>query len=782
MSTNTPMSNIPPLGPPTGMMPGGGPSKFKPIDPMRVIRGNWLWIVLGLILGLIIGGAGWYALNKYKAKYTSEAQFNVEASNTRLDNAGTNISSPVRMTELEPLILREVQSIKSEPTLRQILNKPKVQNTKWFAQFDNNMDDAFTALDENVIGASHIRETPLFVVRATTQNEEDSQAILQALSEEYIRLKDLQVNADSNQAMRAAQSRRDNAEQRIASSAVQISRFLQTNPIDAIEESSSEATLRVRQLVVEQERLNQSYNTLQATYNQLKQRQEEGNFDPSDEERARIEASNELYTVKAEMRQLRIQRQSLLNKFKEEHESIKQLDLQLLALERERQEEFDNQSRIIFNASLEQAANGVEILAEELRKTNEALTQWTARRQDYVRLIQEYDTLIRAQKQAEIERDDANEAIARLNEFDDIDGRTIVEEYVPPQKAQQSFPPEPYVMIPGIGLLMMGLATGLVFLRELVDQRVRSAQDVKMVPDATLIGMIPSVSQDRNAKSIDRVVERQPSGLLAESFRQARTSVLSKIDRRGYKTLMMVSAKPGAGVTTSAHNLAVSCARSGRRVLLVDANFRRPSMAQLMSLNGEPGLAEALTTAQPVDEMVQPSGVEGLSLLPAGDTTHAAVELFESQSFRDLLAKLEAEYDLLIIDAPPCFLTSDAQLLSRHIDAMLLVSRAQSDTRGMLQRLYRELDGQRADILGVLLNGVEASVGGYMKRNFREFHEYSGPDRRKNKRAKLPNSNGTKAPPPAAVASEQNGHNGNNGQEPDIFGEIELDDSDGQDR
>lgn len=779
MSTNAPMSNIPPLGPPTGMMPGGGPSKFKPIDPMRVLRGNWLWIVLGLIVGLMIGGGGWFALNKYKAKYTSEAQFNVQASSSNINNAGTNITSPVRMAELEPLILREVQAIKSEPTLRQILNKPMIQNTSWFEQFDSNMDDAFTALDEEVIKSAHIRETPLFVVRAVTGNKEDSQVILQALSEEYIRLKDLEVNRDSNQAMRAAQSRRDGAEERIANSTVQISRFLQTNPIDSITESSSEATLRVRQLVVEQERLNQSYNTLQATYNQLKQRQEEGNFEPSDEERARIEATNELYIIDSEMRQLRNQRNVLLNKFKEEHESIKQLDQQLLSMGRERQDEFDNQARITFNASLEQAANGVAILAEELTKTNAALAEWTARRQDSVRLLQEYDTLIRAQKQAEAERDDANEAIARLDEFEKNDGRTIVEEYVPPQQAKQSFPPSPFVMVPGIGLLVMCLVTGLVFLREVLDQRVRSAQDIKMIPDASLIGMIPSANQDRDAKTVDRVVERQPSGLLAESFRQARTSVLSKIDRRGYKTLMMVSAKPGAGVTTSAQNLAVSCARSGRKVLLIDANFRRPGLARLMSMSGEPGLAEALTTAQPVDDLVQQTDVEGLSLLPAGDTTHAAVELFESQSFRDLLAKLETEFDLLIIDAPPCFLTSDAQLLARHIDCMVLVSRAQSDTRGMLQRLHRELDGQRADILGVLLNGVEASVGGYMKRNFREFHEYSGPDRREKKRTDLSRSNGTSAKQPSkAIVTEQNGH------EPDVFGELDLDlnDPEEQDR
>ncbi|MEM9345121.1 MAG: polysaccharide biosynthesis tyrosine autokinase [Planctomycetota bacterium] len=777
MSTNTPMSNIPPLGPPTGMAQSSTPSKFKPIDPVRVMRGNWLWIVLGLIIGLIMGGGVWYALDKYQARFTSTSQFNVQTSGMNNMGVGAGDSSPVDMNQLVPVIFRELQTIKSEPTLRQILNKPVVQNTSWFQQFDNNLDEAVRALDEDVIAVSHIRESPLFAVRATTRNPEDSQTILRALGEEYMRIKDLSMDEDSAQALRAAQGRKDNAEQRIASITVQIKRFLETNPLETINEANSEATIRVRGIIIEQENLEQSLGSLQATYNQLLERQQKGIFDPSDEERAQIEGAREIIQIDNEMRNLRITRDTLLDQFKPGHASIRSIDQRLLAIGRERQAEFDEQARIIFNAKLESAANGVEILAQEMLKTNESFVEWNARRQDYVRLLNDYQTLLRSQQQAERDREDSIEAIERLILIDTANARTVVEEYVPPQKAKKSFPPKPYVMIPGIGLLLMGLATGLVFIREIVDQRVRSAQDVKMISDATLIGMIPSSNQDRDAKTVDRVVELQPSGLLAEAFRQARTAVLSKIDRRGYKTLMMVSAKPGAGVTASAHNMATSCARSGRRVLLIDANFRRPGLARLMSLDGQPGLAGALSGRQPIDDinaLVQESDIEGLSLLPAGDTTNAAVELFESPRFRELLAKLEAQYDLLIIDAPPAFLTSDAQLLSRHIDAMVLVSRAQADTRGMLQRLYRELDGQRADILGVLLNGVEASVGGYMKRNFREFHEYSGPERRKASQSDLSRSNGNgaiKNQPPATIQLQED-------IAEDVFGDMEDDTKD----
>ena len=747
------MSNIPPLGQPTGMMPGAGPSKFKPIDPLRVLRANWLWVSLSVVLGVILGGGAWFMANKYMAKYTSGAQFNVQANEINIQITGSS-STPVRMDQLEPLILREVQTILAEPTLRQILNKPAVQNTQWFKKFGNNLDNAFAELDKEVIRASHIRETPLFNVSATTEYATDSQIILEALSEEYIRLKDLAMNAESAQALLAAQNRRDTAEQRIASITVQIKRFMDTNPMEAQEEGRTQAALRVTTIVRELQELNQSLISLQATYNQLLARQQEGRFEASDEERQIIEQGREILDIDAQLLQLRIQLQPLADKFKPEHPAIRSIEQQILALERERAAEFDSQARVLFNAKLEQAANGVQILNEEVSKATESLNEWTLRRQDYVRLKQELDTLNRGLAQAEDERDDATKEIAKLRQIDQNKARVVVEEYVPPQKAKQSFPPEPYIMIPGIALLITGLATGLIFLRELMDQRVRSAQDVKMITDASLIGMIPNADQDPGkSKSVDRVVEQNPIGLLAESFRQVRTAVLSKIDRRGYKTLMLVSAKPNAGVTTAAQNLAASCALSGRRVLIIDANFRRPGMAKLMGMAGQPGLSDLLCGDQEIEQassLVQASKTSGLSLLPAGDSANAAVELFENPRFRDLLARLESEYDLLVIDAPPALLTSDAQLLSRHVDAMVLVSRAQSDTRGMLQRLYRELDGQRADILGIVLNGVQASVGGYLKQNFREFHDYSGPERRRSARPAKASANGAAASQPTA--------------------------------
>jgi len=762
------------------MMPGSGPSKFKPVDPMRVIRANWLWLTLALIVGMGFGYGAWYTLNKYVPKYTSEAQFAVELSNI------DSISGRLRLSDIEPLIKDEVSALTNEPTLRQVLRNEQVQDTEWFKQFNDNMDDALEDLEDNVVHASDIRGTTLFFATATTQSEDDALIILTALTNEFMRQKSEEENNRSQQQRTAAERRQRDADNALVAIRNERDNFLRTRSVDTLQANTGVAAIRVRNLTEEIDLLTKDYNSLVATRSLMLDRQADGDFTPSDQERQQIETSGQIVGIDQQLRQLRVQLASYQRDFGPQHRLVLNVESQVARLEEERLNAFDEQSRTLFRGMLDQAQNGVAILEQRIAQAETALAEWETKQQDFNRELQQYNTelqaLTRAEQQAEDELAAANEQLSELRDMDDTNSYVEVTNQYAPTKAKKSFPPGPEILIPGGGVLMLGLVTGLIFLREVMDQRIRSAADVKMVPDATLVGMIPAADEDPyGGKTIERVVENKPSGLLAESFRQLRTSVLSKIDRRGYKTVMLLSAKPSAGVTTIVQNLGASCALSGRRVLIVDANFRRPGMAKLMGLGGQPGLADLLNGGQSVDnalKLIQASQTQGLSLLPAGNASSASVELFESPRFRELMARLEAEFDLVIIDAPPALLTSDAQLLARHVDAMVLVSRARTDTRGMLQRMYRELDGQRADILGIVLNGVQASVGGYLKRNFREFTEYGGPERRTAPRTPIVK--------PVAAQAQSNGSAlddaDTSAQAEDVFDDFDMNDQDEQER
>src|SRR5690606_15601158 len=111
-----------------------------------------------------------------------------------------------------------------------------------------------------------------------------------------------------------------------------------------------------------------------------------------------------------------------------------------------------------------------------------------------------------------------------------------------------------------------------------------------------------------------------------------------------------------------------------------------------------------------------------LSLLPSGKAADAPPELLEGSAFRGLLGQLETQFDVIVIDAPPALLTSDSQLLSKHVDAIAVVVKAGTDKRGMLSRMLSQLDGQRADVLGIILSGVQSAAGGYFRKSYEEFY------------------------------------------------------------
>ena len=264
----------------------------------------------------------------------------------------------------------------------------------------------------------------------------------------------------------------------------------------------------------------------------------------------------------------------------------------------------------------------------------------------------------------------------------------------------------------------------------MLDQTVRSPQDLKLIPDAQLLGLVPHAKEDASSGgTAERAVERAPTGLLAESYRQIRTAVLSKMDRRGYKTLVCVAAQPDSGTSTVVQNLGMSLALNGRSVLIVDANFRRPGQHKLLGVDNDRGLVDVLKESAELADVIVNHPDASLSVLPTGRSGDAPPELLEGAVFRGALGQLETQYDLILIDAPPALLTSDSQLLSKHVDAIAVVIKAGNDKRGMLNRVLGQLDGQRADILGIILSGVQASVGGYFRKSYEDFYRYRQDDK-----------------------------------------------------
>jgi non-specific protein-tyrosine kinase len=197
------------------------------------------------------------------------------------------------------------------------------------------------------------------------------------------------------------------------------------------------------------------------------------------------------------------------------------------------------------------------------------------------------------------------------------------------------------------------------------------------------------------------------------------------MDRSGHQTLLVVGCVPESGSTTAITNLAAASAASGKRVLIVDANFRRSRLADVFEVDGSgPGLGDILCDFVTLEETILDAG-QGVHVMPAGTEGNRIIERLNNGRLDTIIAQLRARYDLVIFDAPPAVVAGDAMIVANKVDAAILVVRANREHRGLVGRLLNGLLDAQCEVLGLLLNRPRGTVGGYFKENFEAMASYT---------------------------------------------------------
>jgi succinoglycan biosynthesis transport protein ExoP len=267
--------------------------------------------------------------------------------------------------------------------------------------------------------------------------------------------------------------------------------------------------------------------------------------------------------------------------------------------------------------------------------------------------------------------------------------------------------------------LLLGL--GVAFLLERFDRRIREPKDLEAIYGLPLLGVVPESSAlSRPAGSRKRAL---PAGD-AEAFHLIRAHLrYFNVDRQLH-TLLVASAAPGDGKTTIARHLAAAAARMGARVLLLEADLRRPTVAEQLDISSGPGLSDVLIGAVSLDDAVQQVEVEdaprggsrgrALDVLVAGAALPPNPgELIESHTMEMLLQRTKFAYDLVVIDTPPLTAVSDVFPLLGKVDGVIIVGRVGRNRRDVAERLHETLAGAGAPLLGVVANGFKSSrLGG----------------------------------------------------------------------
>ncbi|MFR0496458.1 CpsD/CapB family tyrosine-protein kinase [Limosilactobacillus reuteri subsp. suis] len=213
-------------------------------------------------------------------------------------------------------------------------------------------------------------------------------------------------------------------------------------------------------------------------------------------------------------------------------------------------------------------------------------------------------------------------------------------------------------------------------------------------------------TMDNGAKLITVAHPKSP---ISEQFRTIRTNINFMAIDKPIKTLAMTSANMGEGKSTVTDNLAIVWAQTGQKVLLVDADLRRSNLHRTFGLDNREGLTTILTSrARIIDlnKIIQPSGIDNLSLLPSGPTPPNPAELLSSQRMKDFLKAARERYDMVIVDVPPMLEVTDTQVISHYLDAVVLVVKQGQTQKMGAKRAVELLKMAHANLLGYVMNDV----------------------------------------------------------------------------
>jgi capsular exopolysaccharide synthesis family protein len=260
--------------------------------------------------------------------------------------------------------------------------------------------------------------------------------------------------------------------------------------------------------------------------------------------------------------------------------------------------------------------------------------------------------------------------------------------------------------------LILGLLFGLgiAIIRERLDWRLRSAEEISTILATPVLGVVPSMSGNgkKDTGNKGQKVHLEPKSSVAEAYRSIRTAVFFGVPKGQARTILVTSPAPNDGKTTMVSNLAIAMAQAGQKTLIVDADFRKPMQHNIFGFANEveKGLSSILSGQISLDNAIRSCPTDGLFLLTSGPEIPNPSELLNSEAFSNLLKELTHRYDRVIIDSPPITSVADSQILAAICDITILVIRAEKSTRKMAQQAKEALAGIGARLLGAVVNDV----------------------------------------------------------------------------
>jgi polysaccharide biosynthesis transport protein len=711
-------------------------------DVMRVLRANAWLIILCSLLSLIIGFVvNQYVFNPYFKEYTAHTVVEVQAPSIVDYASPVNGRYDMDKAMLEVRQKTIAQKVSSPDLWRPLLHADKggIASTRWLSSFR----DASGALDqakavEAIQKNLHVSPTPqtfLVNIDLDAPTPADAKFVLEAIVNVLINNENADVTKSGTEDRRALQNLSTRISTAMAGLDATINSLtsLLTSAKDINGQGDGINVARQMELQAQTSKRiekESDFNKAEMAYQNFIKVMDAGGT-PSMVAQE-IEQNQSVQRATMDVDNAESALQAALQQYSPEHRYVKNIQASLDAsktqLEKKKEElrvstgamvrDFLSSARDAAKADIEDTNKKIGELEKTIGELNNEQLRYNA-----AKTQRDYLEVQKNKIDERLQVLDANASRASENRG------TVRLLYTPEEPKVQSFP-QLKVTMGAAFVLGLGFALSIAFLRELMDTSVRSPRDIARVGQINLLGMIPHTDDDPQAAAgdISLIISQEPHSIIAENFRQVRTRLQHTASLDTTRSLLVTSPGPGDGKTTIACNIAAGLALNGRKILLVDANFRRPALHTVFGVTNENGLGSVLTQASSAESVTHKTSVPNLDVLTTGPRPANTTELLESQLLTDFIDRALEEYDHVVFDAGPILLVSETVALAPRVDGVITVVRARANSRGLLQRMRDALRQLKAEHLGVVLNGVRQHSGGYYRRNIKNYYAYQNQD------------------------------------------------------
>ncbi len=705
------------------------------LDPIRLLRQHMLGIFstlfFGAILGVVLHFAFLYTYQVWSGTVYLEIRSQLEdAQALNAKDLGTE-EAVIRLAQTE------VARMMSRDNLKAALENSDLQKTEWskssvFRDDNNifNIDEAATEL-ENDLRGSHKRGTQIFTLGWKTRVPEDVPVVLNAVADTYV--KKVRETEDNRFAtiLRVYEANQKKLDDQIIAKKQEIQKFVKERNMTSLNESSSENSRALEKL---REGIALTTSDLSVAESrqiqaEKKQQKEEG---ASDEDLREADADPVMQNLNRDYedatRRYAAAKDQYGNREIDGKKVVHAEVLQLKAAQESIQKQRDDTREKVLKrnqlSDLRGAANRVDSLNNLLKKQQTEFTRNSALSEDFTMNMAELGTLREQLSQAEDQRKLVAQTINDVNLARLRDESHRVEVVQKAMKPREITFPQLKFMVPGTAVLACGIYILILFIREILDQRVKYPSDLLSLP-GKILGVIPDIMDDpTKPKRAELIVLESPESMTAENFRQTNALISKGLASTNAKIILVMSPMPDSGTTTMVLNLGACDASLGRRTLVVGANLRRPGLARGLGLDPTlPGLGDILNGANPADILIDHGN--GLHAIGAGVPSNRTFQLLNTEKMDAFLDWCHQNYDRVYLDAPPSVVAGEGLAMANKADASIMVVRAWQDQKGLVTKLAYQLMDSKSNFLGTILNRPKNTAGGYFKKNAEAIAEYA---------------------------------------------------------